>query len=110
MDMANGHLERIASAAQRNSCKMQHHYLLREGLVGQQQMLLLKLVKMSGATGSGGVRGVIKDQQGLQEPQGEGSGGQEDKTEGAPGEELGCVLENELGNGKGVKDGMKEDG
>ncbi|KAG6326479.1 hypothetical protein ID866_12611, partial [Astraeus odoratus] len=43
MDMANSHLERIASTAQSNGQKMQCHYMLMEGLVGQQQLLLSKL-------------------------------------------------------------------
>ncbi|KAG6326959.1 hypothetical protein ID866_12130 [Astraeus odoratus] len=30
MDVVNGHLERIASAAHSNGCKMQHHYMLME--------------------------------------------------------------------------------
>ncbi|KAG6326258.1 hypothetical protein ID866_12830, partial [Astraeus odoratus] len=33
MDVANGHLERIASMAQSNGQKMQWHFLLMEGLV-----------------------------------------------------------------------------
>ncbi|KAG6326434.1 hypothetical protein ID866_12655, partial [Astraeus odoratus] len=53
MDIANGHLEKIASAAQSNRRKMQCHYMLMEGLVGQQQMLLSKLVEMTSDAGSG---------------------------------------------------------
>ncbi|KAG6326490.1 hypothetical protein ID866_12599, partial [Astraeus odoratus] len=53
MDVANGHLEKIASAAQSNGRKMQRHYMLMEGLVGQQQMLLSKLVEMTSDAGSG---------------------------------------------------------
>ncbi|KAG6329057.1 hypothetical protein ID866_10032 [Astraeus odoratus] len=67
MDVANGHLERIVSAVWSNSCKMQWHHLLMEELVGQQQLLVLKLVKIASTTGSGGVREVIKDQEELQE-------------------------------------------
>ncbi|KAG6328578.1 hypothetical protein ID866_10511 [Astraeus odoratus] len=36
MDVANGHLEKIVSMAQSNSCKVQWHHLVMEGLVGQQ--------------------------------------------------------------------------
>ncbi|KAG6329462.1 hypothetical protein ID866_9627 [Astraeus odoratus] len=60
MDVANGHLEWIASTSQSNGQKMQWHHLLMEGLVGQQQMLILKLVKMSGAARSGGATGAAK--------------------------------------------------
>ncbi|KAG6326712.1 hypothetical protein ID866_12377 [Astraeus odoratus] len=35
MDVANGHLEQIASVVQCNSCKVQQHHLIMEGLVGQ---------------------------------------------------------------------------
>ncbi|KAG6327102.1 hypothetical protein ID866_11987 [Astraeus odoratus] len=59
MDVANGHLEKIAGASQSNGQKTQHHYMLMEGLVGQQQMLLSRLVKIVSATGSGGAREVI---------------------------------------------------
>ncbi|KAG6326639.1 hypothetical protein ID866_12451, partial [Astraeus odoratus] len=38
MDVANGHLEQIASAVQSNGHKVQWHHLLMEGLVGQQQV------------------------------------------------------------------------
>ncbi|KAG6326248.1 hypothetical protein ID866_12841, partial [Astraeus odoratus] len=48
MDVANGHLERIASTAQSNGHKVQWHHLLMEGLVGQQQVLLSKLVEVAG--------------------------------------------------------------
>ncbi|KAG6327445.1 hypothetical protein ID866_11643 [Astraeus odoratus] len=89
MDIANGHLEWIASTAQSNGCKMQQHHPLMEGLVGQQQEL--------------------KE---LQEMQGEGSGGQEE-TEGVPGGALEGepedVLGNEPGNGTGVEDGTEEE-
>ncbi|KAG6330198.1 hypothetical protein ID866_8890 [Astraeus odoratus] len=60
MDVANGHLEQIASAAQSNGYKVQWHHLLMEGLVGQQQ-----------------------EPKELQETQGEGLGAQEE-TEGVP--------------------------
>ncbi|KAG6328334.1 hypothetical protein ID866_10756 [Astraeus odoratus] len=68
MDVANGHLEWIASAAQSNGHKVQWHHLLMEGLVGQQQVLLSKLVEVAGATGSGGEREVIEDPEELKEP------------------------------------------
>ncbi|KAG6327045.1 hypothetical protein ID866_12044 [Astraeus odoratus] len=55
MDIANSHLEKIVSVAQSNGWKMQWHFLLMEGLVSQQQMLVSKLVKIAGAAGSGGV-------------------------------------------------------
>ncbi|KAG6327822.1 hypothetical protein ID866_11267 [Astraeus odoratus] len=66
MDVANGHLEQIASVAQSNSCKMQQHYMLMEGLVGQQQLLLSRLVKIAGAMESGGAKGTTE---GAEEPQ-----------------------------------------
>ncbi|KAG6331531.1 hypothetical protein ID866_7558 [Astraeus odoratus] len=34
MDVANGHLDRIASTVQSNGHKMQWHYIFMEGLVG----------------------------------------------------------------------------
>ncbi|KAG6328878.1 hypothetical protein ID866_10211 [Astraeus odoratus] len=71
MDMANSHLGKIASAAQSNRQKMQCHYMLMEGLVGQQQVLLSRLVKMLGAARSGGATGVAKGQEELKELQGE---------------------------------------
>ncbi|KAG6328844.1 hypothetical protein ID866_10246 [Astraeus odoratus] len=69
MDIANSHLEQTVSALQSNGWKMQQHYMLMEGLVGQQQMLLSRLVKITGATGSGGAREVIKDPEELKELQ-----------------------------------------
>ncbi|KAG6327389.1 hypothetical protein ID866_11700 [Astraeus odoratus] len=115
MDVANGHLERIASMAQSSGWKMQCHYMLMEGLVGQQQMLLSRLVEVMGATGSGGAREVVEDPEepkGLQEMQGEGSGGQEE-TEGVPGGvpegELEDVLGNEPEDGTGAEDGAGEE-
>ncbi|KAG6327161.1 hypothetical protein ID866_11928 [Astraeus odoratus] len=113
MDMANGHLEQIASAVQSNSCKMQWHHLLMEGLVGQQQLLVLKLVKMASAAGSGGAKEVAEGQEEPQELQGEELGGQEGETQGVPGGALEGGLEdvpgNELGNGTGAEDGTEED-
>ncbi|KAG6326877.1 hypothetical protein ID866_12212 [Astraeus odoratus] len=115
MDVANGHLEWIASVAQSNGCKVQRHHLLMEGLVGQQQVLLSKLVKGAGAAGSGGAGEVIEDPEELKEPQetqGEGSGGQEE-TEGvpggAPGDEPENALGDELENGAGAEDGTEEE-
>ncbi|KAG6327465.1 hypothetical protein ID866_11624 [Astraeus odoratus] len=115
MDVANGHLERIASVAQSNGWKMQQHFLLMEGLVGQQQVLVSKLVEMAGAAGSGGAKGVAEGQEEpkeLQEMQGEGSEGQEE-TEGvpggAPGDEPENALGNELENGAGAEDGTEEE-
>ncbi|KAG6326986.1 hypothetical protein ID866_12103 [Astraeus odoratus] len=115
MDMANSHLERIASAAQSNGQKMQQHFLLMEGLVGQQQVLVSKLVEMAGAAGSGGAKGVTKGQEEPKEPQetqGEGSEGQEE-TEGVPGGVPGDEPENALGNepenGAGAEDGAEEE-
>ncbi|KAG6330401.1 hypothetical protein ID866_8686 [Astraeus odoratus] len=113
MDVANGHLERIVSALQSNGQKMQHHYMLMEGLVGQQQMLLSRLVELSSATGSGGAKEVVWGSEGLQETQGEGLGGQEDETKGVPGgvpgDELEDVPGNEQGNGAGAEDGTGEE-
>ncbi|KAG6326864.1 hypothetical protein ID866_12226 [Astraeus odoratus] len=60
MDVANSHLEWIASVVQSNSCKMQWHHLLMEGLVGQQQMLISRLVELSGAAGSEGAKKVAE--------------------------------------------------
>ncbi|KAG6327863.1 hypothetical protein ID866_11225 [Astraeus odoratus] len=97
MDMANGHLERIASMAQSNGQKMQHHYMLMEGLVGQQQMLLSRLVKITGAAGSGGAREVIKDPEEPKELQEEESGGQDGET-GVPGGAPEDEPENALGD------------
>ncbi|KAG6328025.1 hypothetical protein ID866_11065 [Astraeus odoratus] len=114
MDIANGHLEKIAGTSQSNGQKMQCHYMLMEGLVGQQQMLLSRLVKIASATGSGGVREVIKDTEEPKEPQEEGLGGQEKEMQGvpgdAPGDEPENVLGNELGNGMGAEDGPGGDG
>ncbi|KAG6327520.1 hypothetical protein ID866_11568 [Astraeus odoratus] len=116
MDIANGHLERIVSAAQSNSRKMQWHHLLMEGLVGQQQMLVSRLVEIASTTGSGGAGEVIEGSEELkelQETQGEGSGGQEG-TEGAPGEGPGGAPEDALGdepeNGTRLEDGTGEEG
>ncbi|KAG6329566.1 hypothetical protein ID866_9522 [Astraeus odoratus] len=85
MDIANGHLEKIASMAQSNGHKMQQHHLLMKELVGQQQ-----------------------NPEESKELQGEESGGQEE-TEGVSGDGLGGALENapgnEPGNGAGVEDG-----
>ncbi|KAG6326980.1 hypothetical protein ID866_12110 [Astraeus odoratus] len=81
MDVANSHLEKIVSMSQSNGCKMQWHFLLMEGLVGQQQMLVSKLAEMTSATGSGRAKEVIEHQEEPKEPQetqGEGSGGQEE--------------------------------
>ncbi|KAG6327313.1 hypothetical protein ID866_11776 [Astraeus odoratus] len=113
MDVANGHLERIASMAQSNGWKMQCHYLLMEGLVGQQQLLLSKLVEITGAMESGGAKGTTEGAEELKELQGEGSGGQEE-TEGVPGGVLEGELEDALGNeledDTGVEDGAGEEG
>ncbi|KAG6327100.1 hypothetical protein ID866_11989 [Astraeus odoratus] len=113
MDVANGHLEQIASTVQSNGCKVQQHHLLMEGLVGQQQVLLSKLVEMAGATGSGGAKGTTEGQEGLKELRGEGSGGQEE-TEGVPGGVLEGEPEDALGNepedGAGLEDGTETEG
>ncbi|KAG6329132.1 hypothetical protein ID866_9957 [Astraeus odoratus] len=109
MDVANGHLERIASMAQSNGQKMQHHFLLMEGLVGQQQMLVLKLVEMLGATGSGGAKGVAEGQEEPKELQGRESGGQEG-TEGALGEGPEYAPGEEPENGAGMEDGTETEG
>ncbi|KAG6326966.1 hypothetical protein ID866_12123, partial [Astraeus odoratus] len=113
MDMANSHLERIASAAQSNGRKMQRHYMLMEGLVGQQQVLLSKLVEITSAAGSGGSKEVVEDQEELKELQGEESGGQEGDTEGVPGGapegEPEDALGNELEDGAGAEDGAGEE-
>ncbi|KAG6326689.1 hypothetical protein ID866_12400 [Astraeus odoratus] len=115
MDVANGHLERIASTAQSNSHKVQWHHLLMEGLVGQQQVLLSKLVEGVGATGSGGAGEVIEDSEELkemQETQGEGLGGQEE-MQGVPGGVPEDALEDVPGNGPengtGAEDGAEEE-
>ncbi|KAG6326782.1 hypothetical protein ID866_12307 [Astraeus odoratus] len=114
MDVANSHLEKIASAAQSNGCKMQWHYMLMEGLVGQQQVLLSKLVEIASTAGSGGSKEVVKDPEELQEVQGEGSGGQEDETKDVPGGALEgepeYALGEELENGTGAEDGAETDG
>ncbi|KAG6328462.1 hypothetical protein ID866_10627 [Astraeus odoratus] len=114
MDVANSHLEQIASTAQSNRRKMQWHFLLMEGLVGQQQMLVLKLVEMASTAGSGRAKGVSEGQEEPQEMQGGELGGQEGKTEGAPGgaleDELEDVPGDEPGNGAGAEDGMEVDG
>ncbi|KAG6329233.1 hypothetical protein ID866_9856, partial [Astraeus odoratus] len=115
MDVANGHLEQIASTAQSNSCKVQWDHLLMEGLVGQQQVLLSKLVEVAGAAGSGGAREVVEDPEEPKGPhrmQGEGSGGQEETegvSGGVPEDEPEDVLGNELENGTGVEDGTEEE-
>ncbi|KAG6327228.1 hypothetical protein ID866_11862 [Astraeus odoratus] len=106
MDVANGHLEKIVSAVQSNGRKMQWHHLLMEGLVGQQQLLVSKLVEMVSATGSGGAKEVAEDQEELKEPQGEELGGQEGETEG----ELEYVLGEEPENGTGAEDGTETEG
>ncbi|KAG6327258.1 hypothetical protein ID866_11832 [Astraeus odoratus] len=114
MDVANGHLERIVSASQSNGQKMQWHHLLMEGLVGQQQLLVSKLVEMVSATGSGGAKEVAVDQEELKELQGEESGGQEGETEGVPGGapegELEYALGEEPENGAGAEDGAETEG
>ncbi|KAG6327824.1 hypothetical protein ID866_11265 [Astraeus odoratus] len=114
MDIANGHLEKIVSMAQSNRQKMQHHYMLMEGLVGQQQVLLSKLVKITSNAGSGRAKEVIEGQEELQELQGEGLGGQEEEMQGVPGDAPGNELENapgnELGNGMGAEDGTGGNG
>ncbi|KAG6326443.1 hypothetical protein ID866_12646, partial [Astraeus odoratus] len=110
MDVANGHLERIASTAQSNGRKMQWHFLLMKGLVGQQQVLVSKLVEMAGAAGFGGAKGVAEGQEELKEPQemeGEGSEGQEETKGvpgGAPGDEPENAPGNEPENGAGAED------
>ncbi|KAG6327018.1 hypothetical protein ID866_12071 [Astraeus odoratus] len=71
-----------------------------EGLVGQQQMLISKLVEMSGAAGLERAEEVIRGSEELKEPQGEELGGQEE-TEGASEEGLRGALENALGNEPG---------
>ncbi|KAG6327463.1 hypothetical protein ID866_11626 [Astraeus odoratus] len=110
--IANSHLEKIASAAQSNECKMQWHFTLMEGLVGQQQMLLSRLVKIASTAGSGGSKEVTKDQEEPQEVLGEGLGGQEG-TGGVPGgvleDELEDVPGNEPENGAGAEDGAGQE-
>ncbi|KAG6329144.1 hypothetical protein ID866_9945 [Astraeus odoratus] len=115
MDIANSHLEQIASALQSNGQKKQWHYMLMEGLVGQQQVLLSKLVEIMSTAGSGGSKEVTEDLEEPKEPQemqGEGLGGQEE-TEGVPGgmpeDEPEDVLGNELENGTGAEDGTGEE-
>ncbi|KAG6330786.1 hypothetical protein ID866_8304 [Astraeus odoratus] len=114
MDVASGHLGRIASVMQSNGHKMQWHHLLMEGLVGQQQLLIRRWVELLSAAGSGGSKGVTKGAEELQELQGEGSGGQEGDTEGVPGgapeDEPGNVPRNELGNGAGEEAQKKDKG
>ncbi|KAG6330108.1 hypothetical protein ID866_8980 [Astraeus odoratus] len=41
---------------------MQWHFLLMEGLVGQQQMVVSRLVGLLGAVGSGGAKEVAEDE------------------------------------------------
>ncbi|KAG6326591.1 hypothetical protein ID866_12498 [Astraeus odoratus] len=93
MDVANGHLDQIASTSQSNGQKMQWHHLLMEGLVGQQQ--------------------GPEELKELQEMQGEWLGGQEE-TKGVPGgapeDEPEDVPGNELGDGAGAEDGTGEEG
>ncbi|KAG6325837.1 hypothetical protein ID866_13252, partial [Astraeus odoratus] len=113
MDVANSHLEKIASTAQSNGRKMQWHHLLMEGLVGQQQLLVSKLVEMVSTAGSGGAKEVAKDQEELkelQEVQGEGLGGQEGEMQGVPGGAPEDALGEELENGTGVEDDAGEEG
>ncbi|KAG6327739.1 hypothetical protein ID866_11349 [Astraeus odoratus] len=114
MDVANGHLERIASAAQSSSCKMQWHYLLMEGLVGQQQLLLSQLVEIMGAVESGGAKGTTEGAEEPQELREEGSGDQEEEMQGVPGGALENALEDvpgeELDNGTGLEDGAETEG
>ncbi|KAG6327217.1 hypothetical protein ID866_11872 [Astraeus odoratus] len=92
MDVANGHLERIAS---------------------QQQVLLLKLVEVAGATGLGRAKEVVRRSEEPQELQGEELGAQEGETEGVPGGALEgepeYVLGEEPENGAGVEDGTGEE-
>ncbi|KAG6327098.1 hypothetical protein ID866_11991 [Astraeus odoratus] len=109
------HLEKIVGTSQSNGQKMQCHYMLMEGLVGQQQMLLSRLVEIVSATGSGGMREVVEgteELKELQEMQGEGLGGQEE-TEGVPGgapeDEPEDAPGNEPENGAGVEDGTGEE-
>ncbi|KAG6326975.1 hypothetical protein ID866_12114 [Astraeus odoratus] len=110
MDVASGHLEKLASVAQSNGRKMQWHYMLMEGLVGQQQVLLSKLVEIANAAGSGGAREVVED---TEETQGEGSGGQDGDTEGASGGapegEPEDLPGNEPEDGAGAEDGAGEE-
>ncbi|KAG6326061.1 hypothetical protein ID866_13028 [Astraeus odoratus] len=84
MDIANSHLEQIVSTSQSNGWKMQWHYMLMEGLVGQQQ--------------------DPEELKKSQEMQGEESGGQEE-IEDASGEGPGGVLENVLENVLGNEPG-----
>ncbi|KAG6329603.1 hypothetical protein ID866_9486 [Astraeus odoratus] len=113
MDIANSHLEKIASAAQSNGCKMQCHYMLMEGLGGQQQMLLSRLVEITSTAGSGGSKEVAEGQEELREPQGEGLGGQEGEIqgvpEGVPEGEPEDALGDESENGAGAEDGTGEE-
>ncbi|KAG6327711.1 hypothetical protein ID866_11378 [Astraeus odoratus] len=90
------HLEQIASTAQSSGHKMQWHYLLMEGLVGQQQVLLSKLVKVAGAAGLGRAKEVIRQSEELQEL--------------VPEDELEDALGNEPENGAGVEDGTETEG
>ncbi|KAG6327943.1 hypothetical protein ID866_11145 [Astraeus odoratus] len=88
--------------------------MLMEGLVGQQQVLLLKLVEIASAAGSGGSKEVDKDPEELQEVQGEGSGGQEEEMQGVPGGAPEDAPEDVLGkepeNGAGLEDGAETEG
>ncbi|KAG6327320.1 hypothetical protein ID866_11771 [Astraeus odoratus] len=82
-----------------------------EGQVGQQQLLVSKLVEMVGAAESGGAKEVTEGQEELKEPQGEGLGGQDGDTEGVPGGAPEDALEDvpgeELDNGAGPEDGTE---
>ncbi|KAG6329418.1 hypothetical protein ID866_9672 [Astraeus odoratus] len=51
---------------QSNGQKMQWYYMLMEGLVGQQQLLISRLVKMEGAEGTLGeeLKGALEDEPG----------------------------------------------
>ncbi|KAG6329668.1 hypothetical protein ID866_9419 [Astraeus odoratus] len=75
-------------------------------------MLISKLVKILGAAGSERGKEVVRGSEELQEMQGEGLGGQEE-TEGIPGgvpeDEPEDVLANELEDGTGAEDGIKEE-
>ncbi|KAG6328153.1 hypothetical protein ID866_10936 [Astraeus odoratus] len=107
------HDKEIWRAEKSNGRKMQWHFLLMEGLVGQQQLLVSRLVKLSGAAGSEGAKGVAKDQEELKEPQEKGSGGQDGESEGALEGGLEGAPEDAPGdkpeNGTEAEDGTEED-
>ncbi|KAG6328783.1 hypothetical protein ID866_10306 [Astraeus odoratus] len=90
-----------------------HSQWLPEEDMGQQQVLLSKLVKIVSTAGSGGSKEVIKDQEEPKEPQGEESGGQEGDTEGVLGGALESEPEDVPGNepedGAGAEDGTGEE-